>query len=287
MDFYTFVKVTYPIRGLVRLVTRMILARKNKRVILVFGLSRSGTTMLGQFLALGSSSVYIHEPEEEVLLQKYRLERSETFDHAGFSKFTLEPGMQAFKIHCLVCTVLQEAYYAEPTIETICIKPIYLTEIMEKVSRALNTAKILYISRHPCGRTESILRQRQLDEKVDIASLPESYIELLGHSWSKEIHWAQMAFRRHPEWYWVLFETLTKNPLAEFKRLYECLELLWDERVESRLVELTTGEDGGFYEIKRNSVAQAEKWRSALTEAQVEAIRRGCTNYKTNLYESF
>lgn len=287
LDYYSFIKLTYPIRSVVRWLTSLILFIQKKKIILVFGLSRSGTTMLGQFLALGSSTAYIHEPEAEFLLKKYKLERSDTFDYRGFSMFTFEEGLKQFKIHCLICSILRSALSSERTTEVICIKPIYLTDVMEATSDALKSAQVLYISRHPCGRSESILRQRLHDQKIHPEATPESYLEMLGHSWAKQIHLAQMAFQAHPAWHWILFETLTQNPLMEFKELYKHLKLNWDEHVERRMQELTTGDDGGFYEIKRNSIAQAQKWRNALTANQIEAIRRGCSNYKTDLYESF
>jgi hypothetical protein len=257
-----------------------------KKVILVFGLSRSGTTMLGKFLAL-ESSVYLHEPEENILLKKFRLERSKTFDYRMFTMFVFEKELKAFKIHCLMCTILQAVFSTHRTHETMCVKPIYLIDVMEEAASALRGVNIMYISRHPCGRSESILRQRQHDQNIDPASTSESYFEMLGRAWGESIHSAQTLFNHHPEWFWVLFEDLTKNPVPEFEKLYGQLGLPWNETVQNKIHELTTGEDGGFYEIKRNSVVQAEKWRNALTENQIQAIRRGCAPFNTNLYESF
>lgn len=287
MDLYSFVERTYPIRGLIRGLTRRVLRLQRKRVILVFGLSRSGTTMLGEFLALGPSSVYLNEPEEKLLLEKFRREQSEMFDYRAFTLFVFEEGIRAFKVHALMCLLFEAALLSRRGARTISIKPIYLTDVMEEVSQALGHASIVYISRHPCGRSESILRQRQHDQKIDPASTSLEYLQGLGAAWGQGIQAAQALFKRHPGWHWVRFEDLSARPVEEFEALYRRLGLPWTESARAKIQELTTGEDGGFYEIKRNSAAQADKWRSALSEEQVQAIRRGCAPFETELYESF
>ena len=80
---------------------------------------------------------------------------------------------------------------------------------------------------------------------------------------------------------------LVKEPLGEFRQLYESLGLIWDENIQNEIQQKTTGVDGGFYDIQRDSRKQADKWRAALTEEQIDAIRKGCMPFETNLYDSF
>lgn len=51
-NFYLFVRFTYPFRRLMAALTRGLIGLRKKKILLIFGLSRSGTTMLGKFLTL-------------------------------------------------------------------------------------------------------------------------------------------------------------------------------------------------------------------------------------------
>ena len=282
-DFYRFVRITYPLRGLVAFLTRSLLALRGKRILLVFGLSRSGTTMLGRFLSLPPACAYIHEPDTE--LMKFRFGQDRLGDQAGFWKFVYSEGQKAFRVHGLVCVTLMAALDAPRDIEMICIKPISLTDVMPQVSAALPRADVLYICRHPAGRSDSIVRQRKHDQSIETTAL--EYFEKLGQAWGRTnrqvLDWSQ----QHPDWRWVSFEKLVGDPVTEFRRLYEQLGLAWDESIQREIEQKTTGGDGGFYEVQRDASQQADKWRKLLTAEQVEAIRRGSLPFETNLYEGF
>jgi len=282
-NFYRFTRITYPLRGLVAFLTRSLLALRGKRILLVFGLSRSGTTMLGRFLSLPPTCAYIHEPDTE--LMKFRFGHDKLGDQASFWKFVYSEGQKAFRVHGLICVTLLATLDAAKEVETICIKPISLTDVMPQVSAALPRADVLYICRHPAGRSDSIVRQRKHDQSIETTAL--DYFEMLGHAWGRTTSQVQALFRIHPAWQWISFEKLVSQPVAEFKQLYEKLGLTWDEAIQREIEQKTTGTDGGFYEVQRDASKQADKWRESLTAEQVEAIRRGSLPFETNLYEGF
>ncbi|MFZ5880042.1 MAG: hypothetical protein ACOY0R_11785, partial [Chloroflexota bacterium] len=111
--------------------------------------------------------------------------------------------------------------------------------------------------------------------------------EELGRDWGKANRQAQEWFTSHPRWRWVIFENLANDPLGEFKKMYADLGLAWEDGIEQAIRQKTTGEDGDFYETKRDASKQADKWRKSLSGEQVEAIRRGTLPFETNLYEGF
>lgn len=283
MKFYKFAVITYPIRSLVALLTRILISLRKKNIILVFGMSRSGTTMLSKFISLNLSSIYIHEPVKTFM--KYRFEQNRSFYPGEFWKFVFSENQRKFKVHCLVCITLRAALTSHYKIRTICIKPISLTDVMKESSDSLKNARVIYISRHPCGRSESILRQHEYHQGFYTVS--NKLLEELGRSCGKINSDVKALFHCHPEWQWVFFEKLTNNPLAEFRELYKRLGLSWNDKVQNEIQQMTTGEDGEFYETKRDSRKQAEKWRNVLTGEQIEFIRKCCLPYQTNLYESF
>ena len=281
--FYLFVRFTYFARGLIAFMCRSLISLRRKKIILVFGLSRSGTTMLGKFLALNDSSIYIHEPDTD--LMKYRFGHNRLNNQVEFWKFVYSDQQKAFRVHGLVCVILLSILNSSQSIKTILIKPISLTDLMKEVVDTLKNVDIIYICRHPAGRSESIIRQRKHDQNIETTSL--EYFEMLGEAWGRTNSNIQMLFRDHSDLRWVIFEKLVKEPLGEFRQLYESLGLIWDENIQNEIQQKTTGVDGGFYDIQRDSRKQADKWRAALTEEQIDAIRKGCMPFETNLYDSF
>lgn len=283
----------YPFRFFLPFLTRIILSLRGKNVLMVFGMSRSGTSMLSTFLSLGTSSFYLHEPDVE--LMKFRYGKGRDTNHKDFWNFINSNSQRNFKIHLNTCVVLLAALRAD--FRTICTKPIALLDVIPEVSKALPNAKIIYISRHPAGRSESIIRQILREQKEKPKSLAtdgqdpnhslNAGLERLGQSWGETHKMVLGWFRQNPTWHWVYFENLTNNPIVEFKKLYEKLGLTWDETIQREIEQRTTGKDGDFYEVQREASKQADKWRQVLTAEQVEAIRKGSLPFETNLYEGF
>ncbi len=283
MRSYYFINATYPIRGFMAFLARHVISLFHKKVILVFGMSRSGTSMLSKFLSLGPSTVSMHEPEVE--LMKQRFGRKRFFTQQAFWDFVHAEDQKEFKVHSLVCIVLLAALKAPAHVKSIVIKPIALLDVLNESSAALPNASIVYICRHPAGRSESILRQLKHDQNIEEISIEA--LELIGQDWGRTNLKVKRLFEAHPGWRWVFFEKLTNDPVLEFRGLYDRLGLPWTEAIQSEIEKNTTGMDGGYYDIKRDSRSQADKWRKSLTEEQVEAIRRGCLPFETNLYDSF
>lgn len=287
---YKFIVNTYKFKFILPLLTRAVLRFKNKKALLVFGMSRSGTSMLATLLSVGESSFYLHEPDTEMM--KFRYGPGWDANQKAFWDFVDSEAQKDFKVHLMTCLILRAALKADRSIQTICVKPISLLDAMPEVSHALSNAQIIYISRHPAGRSESIVRQLLGERKADqpIQSTVEERLaswQRLGQSWGATNKKVLAWFRQHPGWRWVFFEDLTRDPLGEFKKLYNEFGLSWDETIEAEIKQRTTGKDGGFYEVQRDASKQADKWRTRLTEEELDAIRKGSLPFETNLYEGF
>lgn len=286
-QLYRFAAITYPLRSLLLWLTQILVTWRKKRLVFVFGMSRSGTTMLGEFLALSENSAYLHEPIKSLMEQHYRQQHGRNWQEyrADFWQFVFSESQKEFKLHCLTCVTLNVILNAPAHVETICIKPIAMVEAITEVSDRLKPAAIVYVSRHPCGRTESMMRQHR-SNFPESPPLANSDLEALGREWGKTNSAIKQQFQSHPEWHWIFFETVANNPLAEFQVLYEKLGLSWSDCIR-QMIQENMGEEGSFYETKRDSRKQAEKWRDILTEEQVRAIQKGCLAYPTALYELF
>ncbi len=278
---YWIAHLTFPFRSLITRLTNWIYAKRNKRLILIFGISRSGTTMLGQFLSFSRDSLFIHEPVKQIFQYDHNRKQvsKPLWDYVAEIP-------DSKKMHYLVCTALWYCLRLSTNTKVVCMKIVLANIFLKDVSNVLNFANILYISRHPCGRTESEIRRRTIFETGEDGYSLKQLASMAAH-WAERIEGIQKLFTHHPEWIWVIFEVITKNPVDEFRKLYDKLGLFWSDEIRTKIEELTTGGDGAFFETRRDSRAQAYKWKHVLTVSQVEAIRKGCKLYPTNLYEGF
>ncbi len=280
---YSFILATLRYRKLIAFLTRIAIALRMKKVILIFGMSRSGTSMLGKFLSLGKSSIYMHEPETELMKEHFGTDRHYT--QQKFWDFVHAKVPTELKVHTLVCISLFAVLKAPLFSKAIVIKPISFVEVIGESSEALTNANIIYICRHPAGRSESILRQLQHDQGIDEISLDA--LEQISQDWGRTNSTIKELHKKNPKWQWVFFEKLTGDPVNEFKKLYNHLGLPWNETIAKEIEESTTGMDGGYYNIQRDSRKQADKWRKSLTAEQIESVRKGTLPFETDLYESF
>lgn len=289
---YRLANVTYPIRGLMSALNKLVYYLNRKKLLLIFGLSRSGTTMLGEFLALGNNAKYVHEPVKKLLILKHEnISKNNKQDHnqgstkADFWQYVNQQKNIGYKIHLLTVISLIYGLSSPRKNRAICIKSVTLDNCIGKVMKQLSFAEYIYISRHPCGRTESWLRQRKVNK--DFTEVPLKQLQIQGKIWANSVSFAQTLFHQNNNRHWVMFETITQDPVPEFKKLYDTLDLTWTEEIESKINELTTREDTDFYSVQRDARSQGYKWQSQLNEEQVEAIRKGTKQIPTGIYPGF
>lgn len=274
MFTYKFAVVTYPFRTLIARACRAIVKQRKLKLIFVFGMSRCGTTFLAKALTLNHrNSCYIHEPVKKLMLKRFQEEETE-LDVSAFWRYTFCEEQKPVKVHFLVCTLLRYLVSRRPrSKDTVCIKPISMYDCMEEVAKALG-GSILFISRHPCGRTESIIRQRQHVKGLGVPDIQT--LVRMGDEWGRVHHIATSQFERHDGWLWVVFEILCRDPEGELCSLYRRLDLEWNDVVKEKIRRITTTESHEFYGTKRDSQSQIDKWHAALSSEQIAAIRAGC-----------
>ena len=291
MQTYRFAIATFRVRYLVAAICRLIVRIRRLNVILVIGMSRSGTTFLGRALTLDRNRTeYVHEPDKRLLLMHYEAEVP-GFDSSAlrqthdFWRYAFDEDTKPLKLHFLVCAILRSAVSRSVGRgAALCLKPITMHDSLEEISKTVR-GSIVFISRHPAGRTESIVRQSWLKRGETIPSTDR--LRELGTEWGRVHARVQRQFDQHDDWIWVHHEHVSKEPVEVMRSLYQRLGLTWTRSSERELRTMTTTEGTSFYGTKRISVDQIDKWRTALTEEQIEAIRSGCRRFDTGLYDGF
>lgn len=275
--------VTFPIRSRFSEWVRKVLALREIRLLLVFGLSRSGTTFLAEALTLRNpGAVKLHEPVKKLLRHLYTGPGGRSADDERFWQWVFEPDRIAWKVHLLVCAIALEALRSSRKL--LCVKPISMSDCVEEAAAA-TAGSVVFISRHPCGRSDSLMRQRGL--AADALRPDLKALEEMGREWAGAHASFKRAIASHPDWVWLKFEDLCADPVPVLRATYERLGLVWSEEVAHDLTKMTSTESSDFYGTLRNSRAQIDKWEKSLTGEEVEAIRAGTRPYATGLYEGF
>ncbi len=277
---YLFAHITLPASRLIASFVNYLIAKQHRKPIIVLGLSRSGTTMLGKFLSMDENSEYIHEPVKQLFKLKYNLRKRKQH----FWNFVSDPKNKKLMMHYFFSELFFSLVNKQST-KVICLKEVSLTNVIGDIEKYLNHAHVIYISRHPCGRTESLLRQRvneNKDEQVSIRAVGN-----MANNWGRNIKMAQQICSNNSNWHWVLFEELASDPINQFKTLNQKFQLPWTDEIQNWIHQLTSTKDGGFYQAQRIASRQADKWKESLTKEQIEAIKQTTIKYKTNIYTGF
>jgi len=126
------------------------------------------------------------------------------------------------------------------------------------------------------------LMEKLSDFKVDIEKMAidngTSIIKQGVLLWNI-IHFVIYDYKvNHPDWYFCRHEDLSRNPLAEFKKIYEYLNLDYSEAIQSRIVgSSSTGnkqEASRPDDIKIDSLNNVFSWKNRLEDNEIEYVHK-------------
>ena len=305
--------------------------------ILVTGMIRSATTLVGRVLSFPWSVDYIHEPfnggyrppDQQPFEPRYvRPERDDAEAHSYSDH--LAP---LFRYNLALNTTHHpdDPWYKKLAKQLVGSRgPVYLqlaklnlwhraTIIKDPLAKL--PAEFLHVwfsvtpvvvVRHPVSLASSLQRVGWYPETKDFASQPqlvEDYFaddpDFLQRKWPSRFlesmgHWRAtykmlLAQADRYDWPVVTHEALSQNPVAEFKQLYEVLDLPWSGRVARKVQQMTGGGNsaeargGQAMDLQRDSARIFEMRRDAISQEKRRAIFEVVKDVALKLYshESF
>ncbi|MGF1452299.1 MAG: sulfotransferase [Opitutales bacterium] len=281
--------------------------------ILVTGSHRSGSTWVGQTLAMAPGTTYYNEPfnvEPSTYaldgLARQHFTYAEDLDQnrakAAFQKLldrrTGKPYPRRTPQRYLPWTRGGRQIIKDPI---ACLSS-------DWIARNFDVA-VLVIIRHPGAFTDSLRRMGWEPDLAMFTSQPglvrdhlqeiqptlraydNDFITRAALSW-KLIHTVlQTYIERHPEWIVRTHEQISLNPVDEFRELYRTFDLTWNATIATQIAE-QTGEgnqpDANSTEqhvLKRDSRANITRWQERLNADEMEIIRRITYPEWTNYYQ--
>jgi hypothetical protein len=85
------------------------------------------------------------------------------------------------------------------------------------------------------------------------------------------------------KWYFVKHEDLSKNPLTEFTKLFNYLDVSMTEKVKSFIAKSTDGSTIDY--LSRNSIQNLKKWQTILTEEEINRVKSGTKTVSQLFYK--
>ncbi|MDB9541115.1 sulfotransferase [Anabaenopsis arnoldii] len=280
--------------------------------ILVTGTHRSGTTWFASMLA-ASGIWYIHEPFSP-LKQRWK----EWLSYQS-------PRYPSPEVDRLMTSVLNNQFpesvhiantdhplmplrlFPSPS-QRIMIKDPLACLMTEYLTKNFDL-ETLILFRHPCGFVASIRRlgwpcgaplKRFLQNSDLMADHLHPYQDLLEKYCDEDtIYSATVLYGALTTVLWdcvqkkigkpLFFEQLCQNPLDEFAKIFEDLNLPYDDQVKKRHQHLCYGELQAIenyhpHAVARNSLAMAHTWKDQLEERQINQIKNIWNNFGISLY---
>ena len=105
--------------------------------------------------------------------------------------------------------------------------------------------------------------------------------------WNVLNHLIRHSKETRPDWYFIRFEDISKEPITYFRKLYEFVNLNCDTNIE-RKIRAHTLESKRKNAVKsfsaRNSKKNLDTWQERLTNKEVNKILVSCEDLITYFY---
>ncbi|MEO0375303.1 MAG: sulfotransferase [Cyanobacteria bacterium P01_A01_bin.17] len=289
----------------------------SKKPIYVVGLPRSGTTWTASILNTADRVKYFYEPFNtdqvpeavchwnKYLLAGYKDQEFNQFCQDAFSGRVNRPAV----LRKLAPPYRWLRYNLRWLPGRVMVKDVHSLMSLDWIDSHISPTTII-LMRHPCAVAgswfhtfkptfakgnikglERLLEQSQLFD--DYLGPFETLLKEKGSFWHKVGHyWGAVYFvllqqqKHHPDWIVIQHEQLCLNPMDEFRKLFDTLQLRWTQRTNQILQTSTTSDSGRSYVPSRVSSQEPEKWKQQLEAWQIEEVQAAVKPFGLPYYTS-
>lgn len=183
---------------------------------------------------------------------------------------------------------LPRLFFLKRTTGRIIVKSVHANLSLPWIDKNFNP-HIVVIFRNPLNVIASYLKLKMpdsirnifgqeqlihdhLSETIDQISTASTLVQKMAVQIGSIYYVLEQQIKQHPNWIITMHETLCENPIGEFKKLFEQVNLKWSQSAEDYLVQ-TNKKGEGF---TRNRIAKDEidKWKRNLTTEQIDDIQK-------------
>lgn len=271
-------------------------ALHRKKKIIQIGLPRTGTSWIGQCLALCRGVCYLREP----VLQG----RPDSYEEAfAFGHFTADTAPESYSkawddvfslkwiySHRWLLSLSRPLYRRAPFLaETILAKEPFASLAGEYLADRLG-ARIVITVRHPCGYIASAKRINKIGHVAAELRYLLCQEELLERHFPEQRQWLTsitdptqklaaaygMIYRilsrqleRRPDWVCAYYEDLCADPVGEYAKLFKELDLVPSKRFYRFIGEQPSRTSADPYSLKKDTARKPDEWKNELTPEEI------------------
>ena len=128
-------------------------------------------------------------------------------------------------------------------------------------------------------RHEALMADHLGDMLHAVDALKVGLVEEAAYLWLMINHVLETYAARNEKMIIVRHEDLSRQPLAEFVKLYDTFDLPFSQRVQRRIKDHTSASnsadphDNVAHQLKRDSVSNLARWKKILTEKETQLVR--------------
>jgi hypothetical protein len=162
--------------------------------------------------------------------------------------------------------------------------------------------RLVIVFRHPANIIASYIRMKSEDGNRDIFEQPDlkrdflqpymhqleelrSPLSLMGFQIAIFYYYWENTVLKNSETLFLEHEDLCIQTEEKFKKIYESLDLEWNDRIASYIQK--HNKEGEGYEINRIARNELDKWKIKLTSAQIKEIQEGYRILPVKHYSEF
>jgi len=289
----------------------------NKKPILVTGAHRSGTTWVGQMLSLDENIRYIHEPfnidEKRISPLKYWYEyvSKNSPKEKQEAIYTFMNEIITFNISGIakdfkVIEGPRDVYRSFRDIYTRAIKRPLIKDPLALMSTEWLTQKfdcdVVALIRHPAAFVASLKvknwthsfdhfwEQKDLMEKLSpfaeqiekYVKTPPDIIEQGILLWNIDYYILDQYRKNHADWIIIKHEDLSLDPVGEYKKIYQKLNLNFSTDVENKIQASSSASKAGH--LTRDSKKNIHTWKKRLSPEEIERVIKGTESVWKSYY---
>ena len=299
-------KITKASRLVSDLFTHAIMA--NKTPIYIVGLPRTGTTWIASIVNTAEGIKYLHEPFNhnnvpEATMHSVKYLRADDDDNV-FARYCCDAFTgRTHGTH--VRSKLSWRYKRFPWWPgRVMVKDVHSFCALEWIHRHISLTTVI-VMRHPCAvaarglrlnyRLESFERLLDQPKLIDDHLKPfehllknaRTYCEQIGALWGATYYVILQQQRVHSDWIVVQHEALCRDPVGQYRELFQKLDLRWNEMTDELISMSATKESGEPYVPKRIASQEPDKWKKELDRRQIQQVREFVEPFGIQHYMDF
>lgn len=266
-----------------------------KKPVFILSIPRNGSTWTGDVMSYSDKCLYLKEPiNVQYRYKNLTTQTVATLEALADGKYYTRLIRQSLSGHpkFIKSVVTEPTRWYEKNSDFVRV----IKDVNPLVLDHLLTfePKLVFLTRHPCAVANSYYRMGWKANQFKKAFTKQQFqqIESKYKVFDDEDFWVNFgnfqavielialeSLKSYPLKKIVKYEDICAAPVEEFHKLYQFCELPFTHDVEDKIVDSTSAGDANYivgqYDTKRDSANMAYKWKSLLTQEQIEKVKKG------------